>query len=255
VSPTPIDLQPLVRIADADRATRLVVLLHGYGDDPSALFDLTGEVHDTRTWVTVAPRGPVRTGAGGPAWFPSGPEDRGPELAPALEALDRLVAAVCTDHGLTIADTAVLGYSQGAAAALALAFRSGAPWRPLRVAAHAAWLPDGPGIDWAFAESRAVDALLTHGTHDEVVPVQQGRSAARVLERSGVHCDFVTIDGGHELSAMPLDHIATWLSDPPIRGATTGPAGDDPGRANGPGDARPPRHGAPRSHGWQPPRP
>jgi phospholipase/carboxylesterase len=215
MSPTPIDLQPLIRAADADRATRVVVLLHGYGDDPRALFDLTGAVHDSQTWVTVAPRGPVQTGAGGPAWFPSDPNDRGPELAPALEALDRLVSAVCADHGLAIGDTGVLGYSQGAAAALALAFRAVAPWRPLRVAAHAAWLPGDPGIDWAFSQSGAVESLLTHGTHDEIVPVQQGRSAARVLERSGVDCEFVTVDAGHELSAMPLDHIASWLSARP----------------------------------------
>jgi phospholipase/carboxylesterase len=185
------------------------VCLHGYGDDPAGLA-ATGTALDPTSTLLV-PTGPVDAG-GRPAWFASGPADRGPPLVTTLDALDALIDATCETHHLDPSDTAVLGYSQGAAAALALAFRVGARRRPAHVVVHAAWLLDEPDVDWALAEGGATRALLTHGRDDDVVPVQQGRSAARVLERHGVDATFVEIDAGHDLGHFPVDEAARWLA-------------------------------------------
>jgi predicted esterase len=44
--------------------------------------------------------------------------------------------------------------------------------------------------------------VLVHGEADEVVPVAQGRSAARVLERAGIDVTFVERDTGHVLAPL-----------------------------------------------------
>ena len=53
--------------------------------------------------------------------------------------------------------------------------------------------------------------LVVHGTDDEVVIVQQGRSAARYLERHGVAVRYVEPPGGHHLGPEAVDELGRWL--------------------------------------------
>jgi predicted esterase len=186
------------------------VLLHGYEDDPASLFALSALLDPADASVVLAPRAPVTTPKG-PAWFESHDADRGPALPDTLDALAGLARERAYEHGVDESAVAVLGYSQGAATALALAFRAGASWRPAFVAGHAAWLPNEPGIDWDFEGAGDVRVMLTHGIDDDVVDVQQGRGAMRVLERAGVDVTFVEIEAGHELDALPVSAIAARL--------------------------------------------
>lgn len=186
------------------------MLLHGYADHPSELYALADELDPDDAYLVLAPTGPVTT-PGGPAWFASAPTDAGPGLPETLDALTDWLDDTAARHDIDPSAVDVLGYSQGAAAALALAFRAGARWRPASVVGHAAWLANEPGIEWDFRRSTGVRALLTHGIDDEVVPVQQGRSAAKVLEREGLAVELAELEAGHELSALPVAHIARWL--------------------------------------------
>lgn len=191
------------------------MLLHGYEDEPADLFGLRDRLDPGGSAIMLAPTGPVRA-PGGPAWFTSSPDDEGPPLVETIEALGRLVKAACGDHRVDPSATRVVGYSQGAAMALAFGFGGVETVRPARIAAHAAWLTGEPSLSWDLAGGAGRTAvLLTHGVDDEVVPLTQGRSAARALERSGVDVDLVEIDAGHSLADLPTDAIARWLASDP----------------------------------------
>ncbi len=105
-----------------------------------------------------------------------------------------------------------VGWSQGAATALALTLRSGPGLRPPIVIALAPWLPHEPDIAWDFGAAAAAGlrVLLVHGRDDDVVAVELGRSAHRVLERSGVDVTWIEIDAGHDLAAL-LEVVPGWL--------------------------------------------
>jgi phospholipase/carboxylesterase len=190
------------------------VLLHGHGDQPERLLGLAHVIDPERRWSWFVPTGPTRTDGGGAAWFPSAPGDDGPPLAEALDALDAAVDRTSLGLGTDPTRSAVLGYSQGAAAALALVCRAGAPWRPGAAAGVAAWLADEPELAWDL--TAAADAgtafRLVHGTDDPVVPVQLGRGAARALERHGAAVTWVERDGGHELDRPALAATGVWLA-------------------------------------------
>ena len=53
--------------------------------------------------------------------------------------------------------------------------------------------------------------LVVHGADDDVVAVQQGRSAARYLERHGVSVRYVERAGGHHLGPEAVDQVAHWI--------------------------------------------
>jgi oxygen-dependent protoporphyrinogen oxidase len=196
-------------------ARRLLVVLHGYEDEPGLLAERLRSARADHRWASSAPAGPTRA-AGGPAWFASLDGDEGPPLATTLDALERHARALHADHGLDAANTIVFGWSQGAAAALALALRAGGSWHPRIVVALSPWLVDEPDVEWDFAGARArgTHVLLVHGAGDDVVPVTQARSTLRVLDRAGVDVTLVEVDAGHDLPAL-LPPALAWLDAEP----------------------------------------
>jgi predicted esterase len=162
--------------------------------------------------AVLAPTGPVTT-SHGPAWFVSQDGDAGPPLAATLDAIEALADEACAERELQPArDLVVVGWSQGAAAALAMTLRHEAVVRPAVVIALAPWLPNEPHISWDFGAAAAAGlrVLLVHGRDDEVVAVEQGRSTYRVLERSGVDVTWIERGAGHDLAAL-LEAVPGWL--------------------------------------------
>ena len=171
-------------------------------------------VIDRSRWVVVSPRGPVATPAG-PAWFTTD-EDGADEAAvvAALAALDAVIDGAAADHGLARSSVVVGGSSQGGAMALAVGARAPGSSGPLGgLFCVSGWLPHFERVDYDLAglAAAATPCLVVHGDDDEVVIVQQGRSAARTLERHGVAVTYVELSGGHHLGPESDAHVATWL--------------------------------------------
>lgn len=180
---------------------RSVVALHGHDDDPATIRPWVARLAGTSP--LQVPAGPVRVEDGGRAWFSTGAPG---ELATMAAAIDGAIDAAAEPP----ADVVLVGWSQGAAAALAFALRPEAP-RLAAVIALAGWLPDLHGIEWSPTDETPI--LLLHGADDEVVPPLQGRSAARFLERSGANVTWEEVEGDHHVTEAMLDAAARWLAE------------------------------------------
>jgi predicted esterase len=131
-------------------------------------------------------------------------------LIDTLDALRAHADDAAGRAGIGLDEVAAIGYSQGAAVALTLAFAATAGWRPRVVVGLASWLPNEPGLSWDVESAAAAgtQVLLVHGEDDEVVPIVQGQSVRRFLERAGVEVTWVPLATGHELRGLT----------PPVRG-------------------------------------
>ena len=209
----PLSPGTAIDVPDGHRPSGLLLALHGYEDDPVGLAALLAPLAADRDWSLLAPTGPVRT-ARGAAWFPPRTATPvRPSRAPSmpLEALAGRSLRRTTACNRTTTSSCSVG-------------RKERPWRwrsrcvsdpavrPAVVIALAAWLPNEPGITWDFAAAAhdGLRLLLVHGRDDEVVAVEQGRSAYRVLERSGVDVTWIEIDAGHDLDVL-LTAVPGWL--------------------------------------------
>ena len=209
----------------ADPAPRPLVVLHGYEDPPGRRRVVPP---DDPRWHLLEPRGPVEL-AGGPAWFAS--DDDGPVEAQLMASV-RLVQAVVGSadpdgdhHRVTVG-----GFSQGGAVALAAALSAGVDPAgagqtdesdvhrpPGAVFCVNGWLPHAPalGYDPAALVASGTRVLVVASADDEVVPVQQGRSAARWLERAGVDAAYVEVPGGHAVGPEARAAVVAWLDESP----------------------------------------
>ena len=210
-------------MSGSERA-RVLVVLHGY-EDPPGRHRLI-EPGDP-AWDVLEPRGPLEL-PGGPAWFAT--DDDGPvevQLLTSVRQVRAVVgAATAQDTGPRPASSsgalapAVLGgFSQGGAVALAAVLASGiepseaGPPPVSHVFCVNGWLPFAPAL--AYDPAALVDAgtrvLVVASADDEVVLVQQGRSAARWLERAGVDVTYVERPGDHAVGSDALAAVTSWL--------------------------------------------
>ncbi len=135
----------------------------------------------------LAPHAPQRCGMIGPGyqwWDLSGfsPSALAAGAASAAPAIDALIDRKLKQYGLTEADLALVGFSQGTMMALHVGLR-----RPRPVAAivgYSGMLTATPKL--AHNDFPKPPVLLVHGTADPVVPIAALHSAEGELRRLGV---------------------------------------------------------------------
>lgn len=167
---------------------KIILLLHGFGSSGTDMISLAPQWQDALPdTLFLAPHAPQRCammGAGYQWWGLSGfaPSALAAGAASAAPAIDAFIDRKLTQYGLTEADLALVGFSQGTMMALYIGLR-----RPRAVAAVVGY----SGMLTATADL-APDAfpkppvLLVHGTADPVVPIAALHMAESELKRLGV---------------------------------------------------------------------
>lgn len=176
--------------ASGGKAKSLVIFVHGYGADGADLLGLADPLgpHLADT-VFYSPNAPERC-TGNPfgyQWFPipwldgSSEEQAMAGLAQASEDLNAFVDKVMADEGVTPAQTALVGFSQGTMISLHIA-----PRRDMALAAIVGF--SGRLMVPEKLEAEAISkppVLLIHGDQDDVVPLSSLGEAGDALVAAG----------------------------------------------------------------------
>ncbi len=193
-------------------ATRLLVLLHGYGADERDLGPLLTYLDPDGRFAAVMPRGPESApGAPGFAWFPITESGVDPEaFTAAVDLVDAYIDEQCAELGLARSEAVIGGFSQGAGIALSVSLRSGATM-PSGVLAMSPFAPnlDALGVDWEAA--REVPVLVQHGTDDPMIPVRVGRELAAALTEHQVPVVYREYPMGHQVALESVEDARDWL--------------------------------------------
>jgi phospholipase/carboxylesterase len=197
----------------ADRPP-LLVLLHGIGADENDLFPIASML-DPRLYV-VSLRAP-HDYAIGHAWFniEFGLGGIRPDVGQAHQALADLVAWLRTAperHGTDPARTYVLGFSQGAM--MSLGVLRNAPERLAGVIALSGRNADGLFEATADAATIAgVPLLVAHGTHDDLLPVDNGRAIRDAYQGTSADFTYREFPVGHGVSEDEVALVDAWLRE------------------------------------------
>jgi predicted esterase len=174
-------------------AVRRIAFLHGHNGRPDA-YDLGEFATELGSTDIRRLTGPVIASAGFSWWADA--LGQTPDAA-AVAVLERTVG---DQLGLAFDDTPTVfvGFSQGGAAALALALL-GTRTTVAAVVCVAGFLPvDVPTGVGAVADPEASPRIVfVHPADDEVVDVFLAERAARLLAKAGYDTELLEIDGGH----------------------------------------------------------
>ncbi len=179
--------------ADLMRQIPLVVSLHGAGGNATNALRGWREEADRNGFAVLSPASRSDTWdviVGG--------------FGPDVSMLDAVLAAVFDRVSVAPDRVAVSGFSDGASYALSIGVTNGDLFRDI--------LAFSPGFMTAPAKQGKPDIFVSHGTRDEVLPIDRcSRVLVPKLRQAGYKVEYREFDGPHTVpGAIRADAIAWW---------------------------------------------
>ncbi|MGI8668218.1 MAG: alpha/beta hydrolase [Aridibacter sp.] len=191
----------------------LLILLHGIGADENDLFGLAPFL-DERFFI-VSVQAPFVLPYGGFAWFELFIEPNKPigynakQFEQSRQMIFEFVDEVVAEHDLDSKKVFLCGFSQGSMMSLSAALSE--PEKFAGVVAMSGRAVTEMLSDDNFDALKDFPILVTHGTFDPVLPIENGRATKEILSRLPVRLEYKEYEMGHEISQESLRDVSNWL--------------------------------------------
>ncbi|MCB0975603.1 MAG: thioredoxin [Actinobacteria bacterium] len=217
----------LVHTIPGAHAERLMVLIHGLGSNENDLPQLMAHLDPEGRFTAVSVRGPIEF-MGGFAWFESLQEAPGPlpeTVRSSVAALDATIDDQCAKLGFERDQAVIVGFSQGAAMALALGLGAErgqgglvSATRPAGVVAMSgflmpeAYVPMAWDVD-GYDAAQMPPVLVQHGSQDPVVPFSLFEAVCDQLAGAGVPFVASEYPMGHQVALESVQEAKGWVDE------------------------------------------
>lgn len=184
------------RGCDPSTPAPLVLLLHGAGGHAHHGLDLLRHLADEHGMILLAPA------SLGPTWDVIVSRAYGPDVRLADSALEHAFGHYAVDPERI----AVGGFSDGASYALSLGLANGELFRHV--------IAFSPGFIAPLHPRGRPRVFISHGIHDEVLPVDPcSRRIVPRLREAGYPVRYEEFDGGHVIPPEVARNAVGWLFD------------------------------------------
>lgn len=162
-----------------------------------------------RPWLVVAPRAPLAEKELF-SWYYQ-PYGVWPDLAsfePAVGALERFILALPRLYNADPDRIYLMGFSQGAAVALATALRR--PGLVRGVAGLVGFVPTATEEE-VSGGLEGLPVFLATGTRDETIPYEVAQASLALVRQSGADVEYHEYETGHKLTSAGMQDLRKWF--------------------------------------------
>lgn len=192
----------------------LLILLHGYGSNEEDLFSFASELPDELLIVSV--RAPYDMGFGGYAWYAinfDADQNKFSDINQAKQSI-KLIAnfidEIKAKYNTNSNNTFLLGFSQGAILSYGLSLNS--PNKVQHVIALSGYLMDDL-IPKNIDDSIQTDYYISHGSVDQVIPVEWARKAAPYFKNINKNVVYSEYPVGHGVAPQNFYSFLKWIEE------------------------------------------
>lgn len=195
--------------SDDEAVPALLIATHGYGQSCKG-FIKNFEPLCKKNMLIVAPQGVNQfywnNGRPGFSWMTS--HMREFTIQDNIAYMGQLLESIRGRYTFDESRVFLLGFSQG----VAMAFRSAAAGHiePRGLIACGGDLP--PDVHDVLFRLDPFDALIVHGTEDDVVKTVKGKECYAVLQEFNFPVESHFFEGGHDIPPDVVDFIGNWIS-------------------------------------------
>jgi phospholipase/carboxylesterase len=198
-----------VRVKQPEETTspRSMLLIHGLMGDENVMWIFSSKI--PKNYWLFSPRGILKEASGFSWLLHEGEWPSLDDFAQPAKALIDGFSSWANETGAPQDIIDVMGFSQGAAMAYALAALY--PQKINRVMALAGFLPKEESLPGRYSAYSEKQVYVAHGTQDDIVPVHMAEEAVQALQAAGAQVTFCESDSGHKLSASCLRGLGEFL--------------------------------------------
>lgn len=193
----------------------LLLLLHGYGSNEEDLFSFASELPED--YYVVSARAPFDLSYGSYAWYAinfDADENKFSDIGQARASRDiiaRFIDELVTNYAIDADNVTLIGFSQGCILSYAVAVSY--PEKVQRVVAMSGyWNPEIAVDDYLENDCSKLRIFASHGTVDQVIPVEWARKSIPALQVLGIEIVFKEYMVGHGVAPQNFFDFKHWLT-------------------------------------------
>jgi len=193
----------------------LLLLLHGYGSNEDDLFGFAAQLPDE--YLIISARAPYSLDGGyGHAWYAinfDADMNKFTDSVQAAESRDLIatfIDEVIAEYPVDANNVTLLGFSQGAILSYSIALSY--PEKVNRVLALSGYLNLDIVKDISKEAVKSLSFFISHGSVDQVVPVEWARKAPEYLKGLGVDAEYHEYPVGHGVAPQNFHDLLKWLN-------------------------------------------
>jgi len=191
-----------------------LLLLHGYGSNEEDLFSFASELPDE--YYIISARAPYNIQNGAYAWYAinfDADENKFSDNDQARISRDliaRFIDELIENYPIASENINLIGFSQGTILSYAMALSH--PKKVQKVVAMSGYINreilEENYLKNSFSN---LQIFISHGTVDQVIPVEWGRKAKPFLDNLGIRNTYKEYPIGHGVSPQVFHDFKNWL--------------------------------------------
>lgn len=192
----------------------LLLLLHGYGSNEEDLFSFASELPEE--YYVISARAPYDMGFGSYAWYAinfDADENKFSDIPQAQQSRDLIanfIDELFVNYPIDATNITLIGFSQGTILSYAVALSY--PEKIQRVVAMSGYLNlEMVKPNFETNDFSNLKIFASHGTVDQVVPVDWARKAAPILTQLGIEVVYKEYPVGHGVAPQNFYDFKNWL--------------------------------------------
>ena len=194
----------------------LLVLLHGYGSNEEDLFSFATELPDE--YYIISARAPYNMQYGAYAWYAinfDADQNKFSDHEQAKISRDliaRFIDELIQTYPIDAKNVTLVGFSQGSILSYAIALSH--PDKVQRVVALSGYVSE-PILEENYLQNDFTKLKIfhSHGTVDQVIPVEWARKTKPFLEKLGIHSTYKEYPVGHGVAPQNFYDFKNWLEN------------------------------------------
>lgn len=202
--------EPLIKI----KRSPVIFMLHGYGSNEEDLFSFADELPEEYTIISI--RAPYELADFGYAWYAinfDAEQNKWSNHLQAEESRDLVVNFIdeaCKLYNLDTKNITLLGFSQGSILSMAIAISY--PRKVRNVIALSGYLnTEILKENYRKENHSALHFYVSHGTSDQVIPIEWARKTPTFLEELGIDYKYEEFPVGHGVCPQNFYSFRNWL--------------------------------------------
>lgn len=192
----------------------VIIMLHGYGSDENDLFSFASELPSEYTIISL--KAPYAMQPYGNAWYAihfDNVDGKWSDDAQAIQSRDlvsKCIDEIIEKYKIDAKNVTLLGFSQGTILSFAVALSY--PEKVKNIIGLSGYINEAIFKEgYAQNDFSNLNVYTSHGSVDQVIPVNWARKTQPFLENLGIGCTYSEFPVGHGVAPQNFYELKAWL--------------------------------------------